>query len=1219
MMRKMICLCLMLSCILAGWAAGWVLAAEPRVDLPLKISARSGEDALREAEQWIRLEEKEHWSRYVAVDGDLEAVDMEECTLLHQATALGCPALCELLISSGADVNAQNNRKKTPLMTAARQPEMAGVVVLLLQAGADVKSVTVWEDTPLHYAVCSCNPAIVEMLLTAGAPVNVRMENGATPLMNAVRYENNVAIVDMLLKAGADIKIPEVDGNSPLHIACRSGDLPMVESLLAAGGDVRDTNKFGDTALHYAAFSGNPAVVAKVLSLGGDVNARLENGETPLMIATQNRSRLAVIDPLIAAGADVSFKNHSNWTALHFAAQSGSPEMVAKLISAGANVRSRNNVGYTPLHLAANCGEPLVIELLLAAGADIESRDEYEENTALLMAAGGGALPVLEKLLAAGADLKCTNRRGETPLHRAARYRGAPVIERLVQAGGDVDARMEGGETPLMLAAQNANGAEAFAQLLKAGADVQCVNASNNSILHYAVQGGNVSMVEKILAAGVDVNAKNGQGETPLFQAVGRLPEIARMLLENGANPNARSNRNATPLHRAVCFDKTDVTQLLLAAGADINACDDEGRTPLVCCFGSENPNFDLLLEAGADVNFGKEGKNSGRPIEAALQTGHIELVIKLLDAGAKLAKRTPNDPIPLFLAARLGDRRLMERLVEMGEDIHERDSNRCSLLTTAAEAGDLETMKWLIGKGLNVNQGTPWGRNALGRAVERQDIEMVRFLLELGADPAGEDVDRANGGDYNEPTRLWQVIERGDLEMLRLLVKHGAPILDDPKSQGKKYLHCAVDSESVEMCEYILRFNPNVDTRTEDCPTPLCYAVGKANFDVCVLLLSHGADPNGKSDSGGTPMGWITNSGGYISPMMEIQYVRVWRLLLDAGAKSDVQNRQGKTVVDSILERYSVAPGADPVDGGYGYEDDDMPRAENAKKRAKQEYKPNFLVKYIETSTGQWRNAETPDSLFMAAHEGDKERVKRLLKSGQSVNRKDRDDETPLHFAVRAGNTDMVKFLLDEGADVHAKGIHKGTPFHYAAALGQAEILELLLEQDANEDEKSNALCWAVAGSNGPCVVVLVKKGADSTAAFSQAMYMKKELYCKYFCQNGLDLNAYAHTLDIHGMYNTLWQNTARARVTLACGGDVNMRCKEETTPLYYAVTRGEVPMAAFLMQHGADPTAKPPCPPYIGCQSVLEYVQNPNNRNSTAKQIFGIILREMAKRNEK
>ncbi len=805
------------------------------------------------------------------------------------------------------------------------------------------------------------------------------------------------------------------------------------------------------------------------------------------------------------------------------------------------------------------------------------------------------------KYLEDGGDVEKPDGGGASALMHAAASENVALCELLLKHGADVNYQRPNDKiTPLMWAV---NGNKAVCELLlKHGAKLDAVDENGNTAFHH-LQRAQEDVLQLLLDAGVDINLRNEKdGDTLLIRAVRHSPDMVRMLLKKKPDVNLRNNRGDSPLHPASHYTTpeqgAEIIQMLLDAGADVNAQNNNGETPLyqsVCRYDVNMPVFEALLKAGADVNLGPEEHYRSTPLDMALEHGHAETAMKLLDAGADITQRKEHGAIPLFLAAKTWSRPLMERLIKMGADIQEVNSPaQETVLMYVAEVGDVETAKWLIEEGVDMNARSRWGKTAVMRALECRQDEMVRFLVAQGADlTEGDPEQQSQRGGYAGQLPLQSVVERGDVEMVRLLVKHGARFTDEQRDQ-KKLLHCAVQSGSVEMCEYVLNFDPDVNVRDYAGNTPLHGAAGMRNYDLCVLLLSRGARVNAKNNNSSTPLMQVVMGGqnysNFADGLRELMGVRVWQLLVDAGAELDAKDSQEKTVMDYVWESSGLnfasewtvpvlaAPFAPSSDGRViGVVDDSsgqlVPRS--------------FLVKYIEATTGKWRNAETPESLFMAAHEGDKERVTRLLEAGQDVNRRDRDGETLLHFAVRAGNAEMVKFLLDKGADMKAQAIHGGTPLHYAAALGQREILELLMEKGAvvnlsDTERNDGSLLWAVAASQGPCVIALVKKGADpglfgsTYSPFTLALKMRKEAYCKFFCQNGFQVDSLAKKWNFHMFYDAVGLTPENVRVLLECGMDVNSRDNSGMTLLHYAVNRQEGPLIALLMKLGADPSVK-------------------------------------------
>ena len=431
-----------------------------------------------------------------------------------------------------------------------------------LDAGRDPMEDS-YGETALHVAArVSPDPAVVDVLVVAGADVNARDYRGETPLKMAASHNESAAVAQALLAAGADAR-----GDPTLLQAAVPRGPELVAALLAAGADLAGRTRDrihqagGVTAVHVAA--GYPEVLPVLLAAGAEPDAEDNDGWTPLFRATA----AAAVELLLEAGADVNAEDHG-WTPLHSVAESGEPAAVDLLLRAGADVtaRAESYGSWRPLHFAAARNEDAgVIEVLLRAGADVHAPVDFLETPLHLAAEENRNPDVIEVLLKAGAELDAPNASGQTALFRAAAAnRNLEVFERLFAAGADADRRDENGGTVLHAAAGNENGAIAL-----------------------------------LLAAGADVNARDRDGETPLHVAamlngwatrwVGHVTEVVERstagieaLLDAGAVVDARSNDGWTPLLRAAArSENAVVVELLLEAGADMDARNPLGETPL--------------------------------------------------------------------------------------------------------------------------------------------------------------------------------------------------------------------------------------------------------------------------------------------------------------------------------------------------------------------------------------------------------------------------------------------------------------------------------------------------------------------------------------------------------------------------------------------------------------------------------------------------------------
>ena len=235
----------------------------------------------------------------------------------------------------------------------------ARVVKYLVERGADVNAQydkKKW--TPLHFAVCNENDALVQTLTSSGADVNVKDKDGQTPLHIAAEH-GPLSVVKDLIKAGADLTIKDISGKTAYAIAEGKGDKKAMDLLY------RDIK--GETKL-YTAISGAqcPGEIKRLIGLGIDVNARHQNNCTALIFAAHTDQR-DIVKALIEAGASVDIRTTSDGkTALMLAAENGHPLTVKALIEAGASVTILDNDKRNVLFEEFSGEGPKILEALLA-------------------------------------------------------------------------------------------------------------------------------------------------------------------------------------------------------------------------------------------------------------------------------------------------------------------------------------------------------------------------------------------------------------------------------------------------------------------------------------------------------------------------------------------------------------------------------------------------------------------------------------------------------------------------------------------------------------------------------------------------------------------------------------------------------------------------------------------------------------------------------------
>ena len=279
-----------------------------------------------------------------------------------------------------------------------------------------------------------------------------------------------------------------------------------------------------------------------------------------------------------------------------------------------------------------------------------------------------------------------------------------------------------------------------------------------------AVRSGSRLKAEPLINANPDlVKAADPAGSTPLHHAAGfGSVEVVALLLEAGADVQAKNRRGSTPLFWAI--DDEAKVRLLLARGASVNHRQVEGRTPLyqAATMGSGHAVMRVLLAAGADPNI--PIANGRTPLMAAAARGDLEAMRLLVDAKARVDVPNGAGETALILAAGDGNPAAIRYLLDQGADARARTKRNETALGNAATAGNEETIRMLLAHGAEVNLRNARGYSALMLAASSDTMPagVVKALLAKGADTSFK-------GDYDE-TALDLAGKRGDTEVARLL-----------------------------------------------------------------------------------------------------------------------------------------------------------------------------------------------------------------------------------------------------------------------------------------------------------------------------------------------------------------------------------------------------------------------------------------------------------------
>jgi len=1040
---------------------------------------------------------------------------------LHAAARGGHKEAAELLLSAGANVNATRFGDYTPLFVAAA-------------AGCDLDTVQRFTNFPLSPWSANMterkrspvNPEtfreVVELLIRHGADVNAReKQHGFTPLHYAV-FGGSREVVAALLDHGApaDPAIPAgaTAGRylSPLHLAAHYGDLAICELLVARGTGVNSKlptesklwiEPTQRTSLHHAAESGNGELVRFLVEHGAEVNAADSRGQTALLVASECADANAV-ETLLSHGADANATDKEGRTALHHAAERRDAVMVKTLLSRGADADRKSRDGRTPTSIATGNGGEEIVKLLTNRNGRVT----------IHAAAGMGDLAALERLVKEGIDVNRLDVQGQTALHAAANAGQLEAVRWLVEHGAKMDFPDEEGATALSIATRQAYSAHDNLD--------RAPNAAAIEIKYKAV-------MSMLIGRGAMLDFSYG---IPQAVVQSHCDEVADLIIAAGPDFEPGCDTKATLLHRAAWWGRKKTAEDLIRLGADLEAVDSAGGTPLHAAMQSGSTRYwdvihgphvdvaELLLKHGAKIN----AKNNGNltALHGAASYGDIAAMDLLLAHGAdpNMVSGGGSTVLMILLGSLWFDAEKTDAemkdfifsLIRRGVRVDAQNSEGVTVLQQAAALEFPDLLQELLSRGAPVNARSKTGWTALHSAVAAGHERCVEMLLEHGADPnsLGCSPTWVPGIPWHrfEKTAvspLQIALSQEDDRIVQMLIAAGADV-NLAGSDGKTPLVPAFEKKDTVTLKLLLDNGIDANVRTSE-EIPLVYlAASKGRRDVVELLLSHGARGDAAIikallETGTTPLHEAAGRGD----------VEEARTLLDAGAKADVPNREGLLPI----HRANAGNHAEAV---------------------------RLLIPKTPASV-------LTDLLFGEAADGSGELISLLIAHGADIDsHKSFRQLTPLHRAVEKGNTRAIRLLIAQGADIDAQDESGETPLGAAVFRKQKESVALFLSHGAQTNTlyKSNDLKGCTP------LHIALRYGASDIA--------------EMLVSAGSDVNVkggYGRMAPLHMALG----NKALFELMLQHGGEIDNPSGNGMTCLHMAAASGQEDWVRYLIERGA------------------------------------------------
>jgi ankyrin repeat protein len=767
------------------------------------------------------------------------------------------------------------------------------------------------------------NAGLLEYLLSIGGPT---AEALAENLFRLAIDDGDVLTVKKIMESGIDpneqvYRTRYGSGLTPLHRACEMRSLELVRVLIEVGADVNRTVSKGDSALICAL---NP--------FDDDYKRREDLVDTEL------------VRILLRAGAKVNPGYEKS--PLSMAARSGHVEIVALLISAGANVNFLDAFGATPL-MNAVISEHVpdedviaIVRNLLHVGADAQVTTTFgaDSMTVLEVAMGRRNIELIQLLLDGGARIT------ESAFLTAVRGRSLDIAKLLLKSGARVTQRV------IESAAENDESEMVLFLLNSAESSIK--ERGSSAALIAAIHHGKTNLIEALDASGVQFNSTlklKAAIEATTHRGDIRL---LRLLLGDNSRYRARVTESlGNSLHAAIANGQNDITEMLLAAGADANTWNHLGESPLWPAIRRKDAHLARkLLAAGAavnsviEINVGLYLQYTTTVLPAAVAWGYYPLIRDIINAGAEVnAPEGKGGKTALTVAVERGDAVTIQLLIDAGADVNAPAATLFGLtaLEAAVRNKDIDMAHYLLGIGadpddrsliaavfgsvqliqilltarLSRYQRCPkgYGCGALQHAIRLKNAAMVEILLANGVD-ANAIVRQKLGDGETSSRRDAPTIRYGEsalgtaiktdksngLWIVRMLLRGGA----DPnsiviESTNSTALLVAINQKNLALVNALIAAGVDVNASLTACisRTPLQLAVEEGSMDIVHVLLKHGADVNASPyDRYGATALQFAAIGGYVG---------IAHLLLERGAEVNAPPAKigGRTALEGAAE----------------------------------------------------------------------------------------------------------------------------------------------------------------------------------------------------------------------------------------------------------------------------------------------------------------------------
>ncbi|XP_076107833.1 uncharacterized protein LOC143076084 [Mytilus galloprovincialis] len=626
--------------------------------------------------------------------------------------------------------------------------------------------------------------------------------------------------------------------------------------------------------------------------------------------------------------------------------------------------------------------------------------------------------------------------------------------------------------------------------------------------------------VGKVLNLFSNNNMKEQEFRYQLLQYLEQLEKSQQIKLANTKNtvtPEDVCDLDTYPLIWASYFGYGDMVKWLLENKVNVDHCRHDGVTALyMACQNGHNAIVQMLLDKNPNVNLYNEGGMT--PLYIACKNGDLDIVRMLLKENVDVNLYDRVGSTPLFVACDNGNTAMVSEILEKNPDVNLSDSEGETPLNIACYRGHTDVVFALLEKNPDVNLCNILGDTPLSTASGEGHDDIAAALLDV------------NLCDDTGGSALFYACQKGNIDVVAYLLKKNPEVNQFDEFYNETPLITACDKGFTGIVALLLQMEDiDVDLcdKQDNQRSPLVLACSNGHTDIVHLLLKKSPDVNLCDRHSKSPLFLASIEG----------HTDIVKMLLESNPDIDLCNEDGETPLMVACQ------------SGH----------------------PDIVCMLLENDADvNLYDSSGSSYLYWACFEGNREIVSKLLEFGADVNHSNDEGLTPLIAACQGNYNEIIQMLIEHKADINKQMYDGDNPLISATHNGYLDVVEVLLTHgaDVNRSLHSKHVMTEAIHNIANLILTSVKREWYEDVMMSFGSSITKEYVTEKSIDYVFDVFAGSHPLHIASFMG----HTDIARLLLDHKANVNVKKKDETTPLFYACEVGHEDIIELLLEKGAN-----------------------------------------------